>query len=163
MNKLCFLILIITCVLSNVNSQRISQNVLASCGTVFENLGYRLSFTVGESVIATFQSPNYTLGQGFHQSSLLVTSTGDLSILNKFGVYPNPVSDYINLELVKTNIREEYKLKILSLKGDLLIEDSIDLAFRKKSYDVSSFTSGMYFLLLLDKHGHQAFFKIIKI
>lgn len=163
MNKLCILILIITCVLSNIYSQKISQKVIASCGTIFENLGYRLSFTVGESVIATFQSPNYTLGQGFHQNSLLVTSTGDLSILNQFNVYPNPVSEFINLELVNTKIREEYKLKILSSKGELLIEDSIDLAFRKKSYAVSSFTSGMYFLLLLDEHGHQAFFKVIKI
>lgn len=48
----------------NIESQSLSKSVIGSSGGNLTN-SIQLNFTVGESVIATFQNPILTLGQGF--------------------------------------------------------------------------------------------------
>ena len=61
----------------------------------------------------------------------------DLDLLNgKFSYYPNPVDDYLYID-----IDEQFKARLYSINGTLLMD-----AKSKKTIDVSNFSSGTYIL-----------------
>ncbi|AUS06505.1 fibronectin type III domain-containing protein [Pseudotamlana carrageenivorans] len=61
----------------------------------------------------------------------------DLDLINgKFSYYPNPVHDYLHIDL-----DEEFQAKLFSINGALLMEIK-----NKKNIDVSKFNTGIYIL-----------------
>lgn len=61
----------------------------------------------------------------------------DLNLLNgKLSYYPNPVDDYIHI-----NLDEQFQARLYSINGALLMDEK-----SKKTIDISNFTSGIYIL-----------------
>ncbi len=69
--------------------------VFAAAGEEFSNGSVRLGWTIGETVIATFQDDNSALTQGFHQPNLLATATHHPTVAAHLQVFPNPASDHV--------------------------------------------------------------------
>jgi len=61
----------------------------------------------------------------------------DLDLLNgKFSYYPNPVEDYLHI-----NLDETFQAKVFSINGSLLVDVK-----NEKTIDISNFSSGTYIL-----------------
>ncbi len=82
-----------------------------------------------------------------------VNSIGDLNKENLFRVYPRSVDNEIFIE---TN-EEDYKLKVVDLKGRILIERNQ----KQAKLDLSSLAKGNY-LLLIETKNQAIPFKIVK-
>ncbi len=82
-----------------------------------------MSWTLGEAVIETGSSGNYSLTQGFHQPKLTVTSTEIFADDLNVKVNPNPTQQFISIQSDKLLENTEYAL--FSLSGEKLMEGEI--------------------------------------
>jgi uncharacterized delta-60 repeat protein len=80
------------------------------------------------------------------------TSIGDL-LNNQISVqvYPNPASQYINIQIDVEKIKSEMKFTILSLSGQILKKVSIEKA--QFTFDVQQLPSGVYIYHIVDNFG----------
>jgi hypothetical protein len=145
-------------------SQNISQQVIGSCGTHINSNGYRINYTVGETVIATFENLNYILGQGFHQYSLLATSVDDIELFQKFLIYPNPATKNVNIRVLSAEDTGIHHVKILDTNGRILLSSEfnprVDIS---ASLNTENLTCGFYLIQVVDEKGRNANYKFIKI
>jgi endonuclease I len=73
-------------------------------------------------------------------------------------IYPNPATDFVNIEI---NINVEMKkLTVKDITGRTVLETSVN---DKISLDLSTFNSGIYFLLMKDNTGNVYIKKISKL
>ncbi|MCH8319134.1 MAG: hypothetical protein IIA88_11690, partial [Bacteroidetes bacterium] len=83
-----------------IYSQSISPEVYAASGEYYTSANATLSWTIGEGVIETFTGANAILTQGFQQSLYTITSIEEVSDNNyQISVYPNPATDFININV----------------------------------------------------------------
>ncbi|MCR9287755.1 T9SS type A sorting domain-containing protein [Saprospiraceae bacterium] len=78
----------------------------------------------------------------------MTTSTTDLAEITEFSVFPNPVSDFVNVEVYWEQESTDATLKIVDASGKTLKRDYIELknganTFR---YEASNFSSGVYWI-----------------
>jgi len=65
-------------------------------------------------------------------------------------IFPNPVSDYLNIQLEKTDI---YSLNIFNAQGKLIITENVKLDFQDKIViNVKNLASGTYFVNLMKEN-----------
>ena len=62
-----------------------------------------------------------------------------------FLVYPNPVIDYLYIELKSKSVSENYIFKLLDYRGRVIVEDFINGLIK---VNTNNFTTGVYFLLI---------------
>ena len=75
----------------------LSQSVISSGGNTATGNNFIISWTLGETVVATLQNENTNLTQGFHQPlmvDLFPTSLEDDMVLDMVA-YPNPTYDKV--------------------------------------------------------------------
>ncbi len=70
-----------------------------------------------------------------------IVNSIDLTSLSKFNVYPNPTSDFWNIELNETEVAS---LKIIDLQGKVVFNNYANQ--NSQVIDASSFPNGVYFL-----------------
>ncbi len=75
-----------------------------------------------------------------------------ISSLESIDLYPNPVSDWLHLAL-EFSQRETLDLRIMNLKGELLVDSQITGNQVLERIDMSDFTAGVYFLSLSNDKG----------
>ncbi|RMG80338.1 MAG: T9SS C-terminal target domain-containing protein [Bacteroidetes bacterium] len=80
----------------------------------------------------------------------MTTSTDEIAEITEFSVFPNPVMDYVNLEIYWEQDASDATLRILDAQGKTLRAEPVRLqngvnTFR---YEVSGFASGVYWLEL---------------
>ena len=92
---------------------------------------------------------------GCESSSL---NDNDLYINEKIKIYPNPTSDFINIELQAFNAN---KVVITNLIGQKIIEMDIT-GEQTKKIDISSLNNGIYILSLKNKDNRNVTIKILK-
>ena len=101
-------------------SQSISKQVISTAGSKFESENSSITFSVGETVVGSMTSEEYSiqLGNGYYPSldlEALNVELNDLSI--NVSIFPNPYENFIYLTS-KENIT--YELIILDLSGKLV-------------------------------------------
>jgi hypothetical protein len=74
-------------------------------------------------------------------------------------IHPNPAKD--ELFITAQNTTENLKIKIFNIEGKFLAKQTLEVA-NKTSIDVSSLTSGIYFLNIEDENGNTTIKKFIK-
>ena len=116
------LLLTITILLSSVVFG-FAQEVTSAAGGTNTVAAYEVSWTLGEAVIETGSSGNYSLTQGFHQPKLTVTSTEIFADDLNVKVNPNPTQQFISIQSDKLLENTEYAL--FSLSGEKLMEGEI--------------------------------------
>ncbi len=78
---------------------------------------------------------------------------------NIFTLYPNPAQN--ELLITAQNTTQNLKIKIFNIEGKLLSNQTLEVA-NQTSIDVSSLTSGIYFLNIEDENGNTTIKKFIK-
>ncbi|TVQ49486.1 MAG: T9SS C-terminal target domain-containing protein [Saprospirales bacterium] len=73
--------------------------LISSFGLDFKNDHYQISSSAGEFVIETFQSGDYILTQGFHQTFDMGTVVAEILPDLELMVYPNPFTDILLLKI----------------------------------------------------------------
>lgn len=146
---------------SSLGAQEISGRVISSAGNEFTNSGLIIGWTLGETIIDTYESGNLILTQGFHQHNIIITRIEQFDKLEQLlvNVYPNPTTDYVNVELSKKN--QEADLLLFDINGRLL---SKDVMYDKLHIlNFKPYSSGTYLLKVKTRDGKfSANFRIVK-
>ncbi len=145
----------------SVQAQSASPQVVAAGGGDYAGSDLLMSWTVGEAVIATLQTADTYLSQGFHQPDLMVTPVGEVDELEGYRVFPNPVSQALAVELPEGNRAKQ--LILTDLTGRLMQNWSISAGDREASLDVSRFASGQYVLTISADGRALGSFQVVKI
>ncbi|MEM1135534.1 MAG: PHB depolymerase family esterase, partial [Bacteroidota bacterium] len=87
----------------------------------------------------------------------LVTSLPNNDSFGKIKLFPNPTTDYVNLELPKALQKEKWIFKLFSLSGGQIKKGIVE----KNTIDLTDVNAGIYIVLLSSK-GHLYRTKLIK-
>ena len=139
-------------------SQSISKEVISSAGSTFQSQNNSLNFSVGETIIGSMTSEDYSiqLGNGYYPSldlEALSIESYDINIK----VFPNPSSEFIFISSTENTL---YELTILNLNSKLIHKGE----YRKnESINIQNLTSGTYIVTILDNLNNKTnSYKIIK-
>lgn len=115
---------------------------------------------------------SYNIIDESNSKTLVITSSsGDEAIysnqllsknnfkISKFSIHPNPAKN--ELFITSKNTTQNLKVKIFNIEGKLLYTQNLEIE-NQNSFDVSSLTSGIYFLNIEDENGNSTIKKFIK-
>lgn len=129
------------------------QNVVSSSGGQYFFSTGSMTWTVGEVIINTVESPDNKLTQGFNQTNINIVGITEYIHKIKISVFPNPTTDFINIESTKKTT-----LKIYDLSQKLILEKALN---KKEKVDLSQLSSGTYFLAFYKNNKRVKTVKII--
>ena len=141
-------------------SQSISKQVISTAGSKFDSENSSITFSVGETVVGSMTSEEYSiqLGNGYYPSldlEALNVELNDLSI--NVSVFPNPYENFIYLTS-KENIT--YELIILDLNGKLVHKGDYK---KNEPVRLGGLSKGTYIARISNKITRQTnSYKIIK-
>lgn len=134
----------------SIQAQQLEKQVISSTGSDVSAGGYQLSQTVGESVVETFTSGSFILGQGFQQvEEEVASSITDFEMIVDYLLFPNPTNDIVNLELEMKNTDANVLIELVDVQGRLIESQNIALesnAKTKLQFDLKKESAGLYFI-----------------
>ena len=139
----------------------LSQSVISSAGSSNSAGDYLISWTVGETAIATISSSSTTLTQGFHQPLLVdVLPTGiEKELQLEMRAFPNPTFDRVMFE--GSGPVGIYHVRVVDKQGRVLEQMSVnstDLMIEMRKYN-----NGTYIVEVVEEDtGKRKIFNIIK-
>lgn len=149
MNKILIIVILILGISFTSQAQTLSRQVISSGGGYLEAGNYKLSFTIGEPIVGYVESGTFKLTQGFQQGSTDVnTAVKDIEILVDYSLYPNPTTNQVNLNL-KAKEKIDISLSIIDISGKIVVQGKqVNGTTIYETFDVSSFSSGNYFVVI---------------
>jgi hypothetical protein len=156
-----FILFLLTFAIS-LNAQ-VTQEVIASSGGYNVNGNVSLSWTLGETIVPTLKSPDgaLVLSHGFQQKLLVTAVEETIYDLVKIKVFPNPVTEAVNIQF-DAPLEEEISLDILDSQGKLIKTDIIEPASTVKEINMQDVAGGIYYIRLSsDKHINV--YKVVKL
>ncbi|WP_353480519.1 T9SS type A sorting domain-containing protein [Haliscomenobacter sp.] len=156
------LVLVGTLVFSAVlgKAQSLSPEVISSAGGKMQAGRIQLAWTLGETAVARWTSPQGFVTEGFHQPILEVT------LLPKYTaptvrIAPNPVQSTLNVQLQEPN-KQSLFANLVDVGGRVLINRTA-LQLGNTELDLSNLPSGVYFLNVMHQSGQPVeVFKVVK-
>ena len=139
----------------------LSQSVISSAGSSNSAGDYLISWTVGETAIATISSSSTTLTQGFHQPLLVdVLPTGiEKELQLEMRAFPNPTIDKVIFE--GGDPVGIYHVRVVDKLGRVLEQKS--LPYQDLVLEMSRYENGTYLVEVVeDDSGKRKIFNIIK-
>jgi hypothetical protein len=137
-----------------------SQQVISAGGASATSTTAQLSWTIGEPVIETYTGTGIVLTQGFHQSRLVVTAAGQISLPGiLLSVYPNPVTDDLLLNITGDRV-DNFGYSLYDFSGKILL--SAKPAKQPEVIGMGNFPAGIYLLKVTGKNESSQTFKIVK-
>ena len=139
----------------------LSQSVISSAGSSNSSGDYLISWTVGETAVATISSSSTTLTQGFHQPLLVdVLPTGiEKELQLEMRAFPNPTFDRVMFE--GSDPVGIYHVRVVDKQGRVLEQKSVnstDLMIEMRKYN-----NGTYIVEVVEEDtGKRKIFNIIK-
>jgi hypothetical protein len=125
-------------------SQTTSPEVIGSSGDHFINGDAQISWTIGETMVATFINDSIQLSQGFHQTSLTITAIEDLEKDFGMKVYPNPTADLLHFEWPENT--QALSLVLFDIDGKQLWVKQMGNQAMSLTLDLSAYPAATYFL-----------------
>ena len=132
------------------------QSVLSSQGDISKGDAMSLTWTLGELSIASIQTANGLITEGFHQPQLQVASVQSKQEKNvspfTVSVFPNPVQGILNIKNTST---EENTLTIFlyDATGQKVLQVFDKTKAKNTSIDLSNLANGLYLLSIKDENG----------
>jgi hypothetical protein len=139
---------------SYVCSQQLSHQVLVPLAGVTTTGALSYSHTIGETAIEIFESADCVFTQGFQQPCIKFTKE-DPPPGTGVKVYPNPVSDYVNVELFG-NISRTIKVEIINISGTIVYVETIsftDMYWFVRQIPTEKLSNGFYFVRIVSTDG----------
>lgn len=160
----CFYFLLM--LVSLLPAQHLERSVIGSTGTYIENDSIAISMTVGESVIAPFQSGTLILLQGFHKGGEgLSTSIEPEAVSVFYSFYPNPTSDQLFIQL-EAERAVDLQIRLLDMQGklaDVPVQKHQRIQQLRTDLSLGNLPAGTYILQFLsEEQGPQQSFRIVK-
>jgi hypothetical protein len=139
---------------TNGFSQQLSHQVLVPAAGLATAGVISYSQTIGETAVEIFGNGGFELTQGFQQPAIKIT-TDIPPEGNGVEVYPNPVTDFINVKLYG-EVARKLRIEIINITG--MIVNSITMSFVSKYYyiqqiEVSNLKYGFYFVRVTSDDG----------
>ena len=63
---------------------------------------------------------------------------------NDINIFPNPASDFVNIEILNQNSEEEVEVRLFDTKGTLVYSENVSSNNNKVTFDVSKLAEGVY-------------------
>jgi hypothetical protein len=149
----------------SVFSQQLSHQVLVPLAGLVSDNNINYSQTVGETAVEIVGCFDFVFTQGFQQPGI---KASDIVRPDGSGVkiYPNPVSDYVTIELFGDSPRA-FKVDFITLSGTIVRtfrqNFSCQFWFREPQ-DIKDLKSGLYLIRIMSEDGLlNRVFKIEKI
>lgn len=164
MKPLLFLFLL--CSHLAVHAQVLRPTVLASAGSsqMATTGNAILSFTVGETAIATLNQAGISYGQGFHNGTLIIVATEDLDLEAwKLRIFPNPTSESLYVDFSQPGEGAQLHASVWNLLGQCLSKPIQLEPAGTQTLDVAHFPPGVYLLQLKDSSGRTASIRFVKV
>lgn len=156
-----FIIVIMAALFELSAGAQVKQEVIASAGGYNAASGISLSWTLGETIIPTFTSPNLILTHGFQQQVVVTAVDENLEDQVRITVFPNPASDIVNIEFGQP-VEAEVQVTILNSLGNIVRTEFIEPAMVEKQINLQDLPAGIYyFKLIKGKLGN--IYKVVKL
>lgn len=149
--------------MSMTHAQSLSQVVVASSGVTISGASNTLSFTAGEAVIGDIANGE-SLGQGFWLGAIegVVLSNEDFTFEVNATVYPNPVTEYLNLSF-KDMAGEDFEIMLYDNLGRQVFQKELTSSSSTETLSFNHYSSGLYILNIIQRATNKSkTFKIIK-
>ena len=155
-----FLSMVLSCTL--VYCQSLNPTVIATAGSFYANANNSVSWTIGECIPETFSDSNNKLTQGFQQGIYEIKTAIDYTEnVLKVNLYPNPATDFVNLEILTQN-KKDFTFRLFDAYGKCLKNEKI--ATVKSEINLIGYSGGIFILNVFENENKLLkSFKIIKI
>ena len=139
----------------NAKTQHLSHQVLVPAAGLVSDFGINYSQTMGETAVEIIESYDWILTQGFQQPPIKIAidtpkpGTG-------VEVYPNPVVDYVKVELFGKEGRD-FSIMIININGSTVYFERLRFEndyWHIQEIPVSGFTRGLYFIRVMSSDGY---------
>jgi len=158
MKRIIFLFLA-TFLCLNGNAQEIRSYVISSTGGSIMGETGALYLSVGEPFNTELSDGEIMIAQGFLQVSIVETTDTEDILEEEINVFPNPSSAEVILELPQ--MKGSYRYQLFNSMGSEIRLGDIE-SIRTK-VDLSSVSSGTYFLKVIKGSESSKTLKIIKL
>ena len=108
-----------------------------------------MSWTLGEPITQTFSNGSATLTQGFQQSNISLVSVENLDPLIEIRAYPNPISDFLTIELSDNALNSE--MQLIDATGKVVLLGRVTAP--KFTLDFTAYSKGTYYLNFKNENG----------
>jgi hypothetical protein len=138
----------------NISAQQITHQVLVPVAGVICTGSIDYSQTIGETAVEIINSSDFVFTQGFQQPGIKVSSDKPPPG-NGVKVYPNPVTDFVTVELFGNTTRT-FRIEFFTISGTTLrLENLIfkNQYWHNQQYSVENFTKGLFFIRINSNDG----------
>ena len=156
-----FLIVALLLFVFPLEAQQAKQDVIATAGGFNASSGVSVSWTLGETVVPTYSSPNTILTQGFQQLITVKTIEENLELQVTISIYPNPTSDVITIAC-NGPFEGEIRVLLVNSVGRPVRSDFIETSMSEKQIDMKDLPAGIYFLRLTQGNLDNVY-KVVKL
>lgn len=142
-----------------VMSQSAEQSVVSTGGNFNSSSNLSLSYTIGEPVIQTFDSPDIILTQGFQQPIKITTTDIEEQEESTIGItaYPNPTTSRLVLEL-NTEQKRDVRLDVYDVSGKKQAISSGSMTVKgntTRELNFSKLSPASYFIRVTTEDGKE--------
>ena len=140
-----------------------SPEVIGAGGDFFSSSSGSLAWTIGETMVETFQSSQGYLTQGFHQPSFVIVTDIMVNPEQTIFLFPNPTTRWLTLQIHQPG---GYRIELYDLKGIRLVntEVSIDESTHEHRIDMDDFAVALYLLRITELSSGKSYgFRIERI
>jgi len=139
---------------SYLYSQELSHQVLVPLAGVITAGSFSYSHTIGETAVEIIQSTDYIFTQGFQQPCIKFTREDPPPGIG-VKVYPNPVTDYVNVELFGDSSRT-FNIEVISISGTIVASERLvftGMYWNVEQIPADKLSRGLYFVRVISEDG----------
>ena len=141
--------------------QQAKQEVISSAGGYNTATGITISWTLGETIVPTFSSPDLILTHGFQQKLVVTAVEENLGTFVNITIYPNPASDIATITFDEP-VESKIEILLLNSQGQLVKTDFVESSMSEKQLDMHDLPGGIYYLRLI-KGKLSNVYKVVKL
>ncbi len=142
-------------------SSQNKQDVIASAGGYNTAAGISISWTLGETIIPNFTTPTLILTHGFQYQVIVTSIEENIEALVTVKVFPNPVSDNINIRFQEP-LDKEVNVVLINSQGKVFKSFVIEATSVEHQFNVQDIPAGFYYLKLT-KGKLSNVYKVVKL
>jgi hypothetical protein len=149
----------------DISAQELTLQVLVPVAGVSSSGSINYSQTIGETAVEVINSSDFVFTQGFQQPGIKYSKENPPPG-NGVKVYPNPVTEYVTVELFGSDTRE-FKIEFFTISGIMLKVENLGFKnqyWHIQQYSVEKFSKGLFFIRIVSEDGViNRIFKIEKV
>ncbi len=138
----------------NAFAQQLSHQVLVPVAGIMSTGDVNYSQTGGETAVEIIGSSDFVFTQGFQQPGIKY-SKEIVPSGNGVKVYPNPVTDYLYIELFGSGARS-FKIDIINLTGSVIQNEKLvfnEEFWHREAISFEHLSTGLYFVRIISDDG----------